>query len=407
MTTRLIAIGCYVLTIIAWAVDMLTPQLFVTAILLNGPIALSGLVLSSRLTISLIIAAQIANAVAGYFNGLQAGNSWNGIAIGDRLLSAASFALVGFLTIKVQEYARASGKNEERLRQAESEVRLRQAADIIRATLNAEIVRRSIVREALGLFDADKVLFILHKTMQVPETYEARRGDLDVAIDRDPLDASAMSLLARAIDRDRVIESFPGDAVARIFLEAHGAATMLAVGVVSPGGDGMLFVLRSGSGSNASALSFTPHEKKLLRAFADMAGTALDQAELFARLGHQNDMLQTAIASNDEMRQLIQSLLATASTSNGSGNATTRMAQDVLSRAPSAPGARVPEQTPLTPRETEILRLIAEGVGNVEIAERLHLGLGTVKGHISDILDRLSASDRTQAAVVALRQGYI
>jgi len=63
--------------------------------------------------------------------------------------------------------------------------------------------------------------------------------------------------------------------------------------------------------------------------------------------------------------------------------------------------------SPLTPRETEILRMIADGRGNAEIASALYIGLGTVKGHIRDILDRLAASDRTQAAVVALRRGLI
>jgi DNA-binding NarL/FixJ family response regulator len=63
--------------------------------------------------------------------------------------------------------------------------------------------------------------------------------------------------------------------------------------------------------------------------------------------------------------------------------------------------------SPLTARETEILRLIADGIGNNEIAENLHIGLGTVKGHIRDILEKLTASDRTQAAVLALRRGYI
>jgi DNA-binding NarL/FixJ family response regulator len=63
--------------------------------------------------------------------------------------------------------------------------------------------------------------------------------------------------------------------------------------------------------------------------------------------------------------------------------------------------------SPLTPRETEILRLISDGRANSEIAENLHIGLGTVKGHIRDILEKLSAADRTQAAVVALKKGYI
>jgi NarL family two-component system response regulator LiaR len=63
--------------------------------------------------------------------------------------------------------------------------------------------------------------------------------------------------------------------------------------------------------------------------------------------------------------------------------------------------------SPLTPRETDVLRLIADGRANTEIADGLHIGLGTVKGHIRDILEKLSANDRTQAAVTALRKGYI
>ncbi len=66
-----------------------------------------------------------------------------------------------------------------------------------------------------------------------------------------------------------------------------------------------------------------------------------------------------------------------------------------------------PVVSPLTPRETEVLRLIASGTGNAEIAKALHIGLGTVKGHIRDILEKLAAADRTQAAVVALRRGLI
>jgi NarL family two-component system response regulator LiaR len=82
-----------------------------------------------------------------------------------------------------------------------------------------------------------------------------------------------------------------------------------------------------------------------------------------------------------------------------------RIAHVVLARFSGRPNdARV---SPLTARETEILRLISDGRANSEIAEALHIGLGTVKGHIRDILEKLSAADRTQAAVLALRKGYI
>jgi two-component system, NarL family, response regulator LiaR len=82
-----------------------------------------------------------------------------------------------------------------------------------------------------------------------------------------------------------------------------------------------------------------------------------------------------------------------------------RVAHVVLRRF-SAPQATA-GTSPLTPRETEVLRLIAEGSGNAEIAERLHLGLGTVKGHVADILEKLSASDRAHAAITAFRRGLI
>jgi DNA-binding NarL/FixJ family response regulator len=83
-----------------------------------------------------------------------------------------------------------------------------------------------------------------------------------------------------------------------------------------------------------------------------------------------------------------------------------QIAHLVLSRIASGEPAKNAD-SPLSARESEILRLIADGVGNGEIAERLNIGLGTVKGHVRDILEKLAASDRTQAAVLALRRGYI
>ena len=58
-------------------------------------------------------------------------------------------------------------------------------------------------------------------------------------------------------------------------------------------------------------------------------------------------------------------------------------------------------QTDLTEREIEVLRLIAKGASNREIAEQLVISEGTVKNHISNILSRLGLRDRTQAAIYA------
>lgn len=59
----------------------------------------------------------------------------------------------------------------------------------------------------------------------------------------------------------------------------------------------------------------------------------------------------------------------------------------------------------LTEREHEVLRLVVQGASNREIADRLVITEGTVKSHISNILSRLEARDRTQAAVIAARHG--
>jgi DNA-binding NarL/FixJ family response regulator len=63
--------------------------------------------------------------------------------------------------------------------------------------------------------------------------------------------------------------------------------------------------------------------------------------------------------------------------------------------------------TPLTPRETETLKYVAEGYSNKQIAHVLGISEQTIKNHITSILDKLDANDRTHAVVLAMRQGWI
>lgn len=76
------------------------------------------------------------------------------------------------------------------------------------------------------------------------------------------------------------------------------------------------------------------------------------------------------------------------------------------------PGAvsRTPPSTiaaDLSEREHDVLQLLANGHSNSEIAERLHLSKGTVQNYVSSILVKLEVTDRTQAAVIALRYGLV
>jgi len=69
--------------------------------------------------------------------------------------------------------------------------------------------------------------------------------------------------------------------------------------------------------------------------------------------------------------------------------------------------ATILEADPLTNKELEVLELMVQGYTNNQIAGQLYMSLGTVKVHIRSILSKLCASDRTQAAVLAMRAGLI
>lgn len=61
----------------------------------------------------------------------------------------------------------------------------------------------------------------------------------------------------------------------------------------------------------------------------------------------------------------------------------------------------------LTPREVEILALVAEGFANKTVADHLNISERTVKNHLNDIFTKLNASDRTHAVVTAVRLGIL
>jgi len=84
-----------------------------------------------------------------------------------------------------------------------------------------------------------------------------------------------------------------------------------------------------------------------------------------------------------------------------------RVAARVIQEIHGAKHEELNPFTELTNREIEVLKLIANGLTNSEIAERLVISGNTVKGHVSNILSKLHLADRTQAAVYAWRQGIV
>jgi DNA-binding NarL/FixJ family response regulator len=85
-----------------------------------------------------------------------------------------------------------------------------------------------------------------------------------------------------------------------------------------------------------------------------------------------------------------------------------RLAEESTPRRAKAPDDDVAVMIePLTPREEEVLQLLAEGLSNKEIGARLHLTEGTIKNYVSAIIAKLQANDRTHAVVTALRRGLV
>jgi DNA-binding NarL/FixJ family response regulator len=74
---------------------------------------------------------------------------------------------------------------------------------------------------------------------------------------------------------------------------------------------------------------------------------------------------------------------------------------------PAAPTPLPPEASPLSPREQDVLELLAEGLSNKEIGHRLFVSANTVRFHVGAILEKLDAASRTEAVVTGARLGLL
>jgi len=296
---------CYAILFAVFVLDLFTPQLFVAAILSNVPIALSSLALRGRLTIGLIVAAEAANAVAGYVNGIQAGGRFDAIAVGDRVLLAASFLLVGYMTLKTQELARTAGLADARAEQAQRERSLRLALDRVRASLSVELVLRAVAREGLVLFDAERSMLVVDSPAPDATRYVARAGEQEVSVQQQPLPAEVRSLLARAWDGAGALGEESIDTVARYALEALESRFALVAPLRLDDRDVRLLLLRSSK-------AWARDEVRLLQSFADQSAIAVAQAKLFEHAAEQSQQIgaqhRSLLERSDVIRDLVYAL---------------------------------------------------------------------------------------------------
>jgi signal transduction histidine kinase len=276
---------CIVTLLGAFVIDLATPQLFVTAILLDGPIVLSSLTRSSRFTNALVVAALVANIVAGYFNGVVDHYHWDSLGIGDRILAGLSIVFVGYLSTAVQQNAERAGRLEAQQSRAVRESQLRASIERVRTSLSPDLVLRAIARETTTLLGVERSRFVLEDRAN-GITLVARRDSDEVDVDEERLAPEAISIVQRTLDGGDVIAIGRTDAFGRLVLDHFGAPSALALPIADRNRRfGVVLALGDTEQSFDDALP-------LAGAFAQQAANALAQARLFAQLGERNAALE-------------------------------------------------------------------------------------------------------------------
>jgi len=174
---------------------------------------------------------------------------------------------------------------------------------------------------------------------------------------------------------------------------ANGADAIAAVGALSP--DVALVDLKMPGLTAPQTISGLIERVPCLRVlvFTSFGEDALIRATLDA--GAIGFLLKDAL-----QHDLVSAIRSVASGDAFLAPAAQRQLMELLRKPQAA-------RDTLTAREHDVLKLVAEGLSNKQIANRLHLTEGTVKGYVSQILAKLRLEDRTQIALYAVRTGMV
>jgi signal transduction histidine kinase len=382
---RAVPVACVVALLAAFIVDLYSPQLLVAAILLDVPIVMSSLGGSRGFTYGLVVAALIANAVAGYANGIQEHSYWNPLAIADRVLAGMSIVFVGYLSTTVQQTAKQAGRLAAQQARTQREAQLASAIERVRASLSIDLVLRAIAREANGLFDVRGTRFIL--TDETGLTLVAHADAETVEVDETRPAPEVASLVARTLDGGDVITVSTSDALGRLVLDRLQAGVALALPIVDRERRfGVLLVPGTDVRTFEDALG-------IARAYAVQCANALAQARLFAELAQRNTALEERSAV---IRDLVYALSHDLRTPLAALGMTMRQARagaygelppaylEILDRSVGA--------TDDVTRLAETLLLVARFESDDRRPEREHVDLQAAARRIAAELDALAAS---------------
>jgi signal transduction histidine kinase len=382
---RLVPVVCVLSLVGAFVIDLLTPQLFVAAILLDVPIVLSSLGGSAGFRLGLIAAALVCDVVAGYANGVHSGFHWDAVGIGDRVLAALSIVSVGYLSSAVSENAERAGRAASQELRARREAQISTAIERVRSSLSTELVLRAIAHEALDLLGASEVRF----SLAGPDTTTlvARSGESQVDVDEERLPPAVISLVQRAADDGDAIAVQRTDALGRLILDTFGGREVLAIPIAD--GERRFGVLLA-LGTYGDRLQ---EMRTLAEAYAKQAANALAQARLFEQLAERNAALEER---SGVIRDLVYALSHDLRTPLAALGMTLRQAQagaygelperyrEVVERSVIA--------TDDVQRLAETLLLVARFESGDRRPERDALDLGEIVRQIAGELEALAAT---------------
>lgn len=207
-----------------------------------------------------------------------------------------------------------------------------------------------------------------------------------VADDHALLRGGVVSILASDPDIDVVAECDDGPAAVEACRRLRPDVVLMDVQM--PGGDGIT--------ATEAILAAQPTVRVVVLTMFD-----LDEYVVGAlRVGAAGFLLKTT-----PPHELIERVKACARGEFVAGPTVLARLVDAFVRRPVAGASRVVTRTPLTEREHDVLRAMAQGLSNAEIGTELYLAETTVETHVSRILDKLGGRDRVQAVVVAHRHG--
>jgi signal transduction histidine kinase len=174
MSKQVVALSV-VLLAAAWLSDMFTPQQLVTATLLAVPVAVASLYLERSAAIGFIVAALVADAIAGWFNGVREGGHFDPTAIGNRILVGLTIVLVGLLGTKARAAAQESGRLA--ARQALFAELARKNEELVRA--NASLAERGrVIRDLVYALSHDLRTPLAAAAMTLRQALDGKYGAL-------------------------------------------------------------------------------------------------------------------------------------------------------------------------------------------------------------------------------------